>query len=100
MAKKVVVPTTKAAILAAIAESAEISKKQAAAAYDKFLAIAYEGAKLEKGLMLPGLGKILVKKQKARVVRNPQTGAEIKKPACKVLKFRLAKVAKDAVLAK
>ena len=40
------------------------------------------------------------KKQGARTVRNPQTGATIKKPACKVAKFRLAKAAKDAVLAK
>lgn len=96
--KKVVVPTTKGAILAAMAEAAEISKKQAAAAYDKLLEVAYAGAKLEKGILLPGLGKLLVKQQKARTVRNPQTGEAIKKKACKVLKFRLAKVAKDAVL--
>ncbi|MBR1870599.1 MAG: HU family DNA-binding protein [Kiritimatiellae bacterium] len=96
--KKAPVPTTKSAILTAIAEAAEISKKQATAAYDKLLAIAYEGAKLEKGIVLPGLGKLIVQKRPARTVRNPQTGEAIKKPAGKVLKFRIAKVAKDTVV--
>ena len=98
MAKKV--PSTKSEIMAALAEAAGISKKQAVAAYEKLLAIAYEGAKGPKGIVLPGLGKLRIKKQGARTVRNPQTGATIKKPACKVAKFRLAKAAKDAVLAK
>ena len=53
MAKKV--PTTKSEMMAALAEAAGISKKQAALAYDKLVAIAYDGAKLPKGLMLPGL---------------------------------------------
>lgn len=93
------VPTTKSQIIDAIAAAAEISKKQADAAYAKLVAIAYEGAKkVEAGIVLPGLGKFLIKKQAARTVRNPQTGAAIKKPACKVLKFRIAKAAKDAVL--
>ncbi len=93
------VPTTKSQIIGAIAEAAEINKKQAAAAYEKLVAIAYDGAKkLDAGIVLPGLGKFLIKKQAARTVRNPQTGATSKKPACKVLKFRIAKAAKDAVL--
>jgi len=97
MAKKV--PTTKSEIMAALAEAAGISKKQAVAAYDALLAIAYAGAKLPKGIMLPGLGKMLKAKSKARVCRNPQTGAEIKVPARTKAKFRLCKAAKDAVLA-
>lgn len=93
------VPQTKSAILAAVADAAGISKKQAEAAYAKLIEVAYTGAKkLDKGIVLPGLGKLIIKSQKARTVRNPQTGAAIKKPACKVLKFRLAKAAKDAVL--
>ena len=55
MAKKV--PATKSEIMAAIAEAAGISKKQAVAAYDELLKIAYAGAKGPKGIMLPGLGK-------------------------------------------
>lgn len=100
MAKKEVIPTTKSQMFSAIAAAAGITKKQFEDAYAEFLRIAYAGAKLEKGIVLPGLGKLLIKKQAARKVRNPQTGAEIKKPACKVAKFRLAKAAKDGVLGK
>ena len=77
MAKKV--PATKSEIMAALAEAAGISKKQAVAAYEKLLAIAYEGAKGPKGIMLPGLGKVLKAKSKARMGRNPATGAAIKR---------------------
>ena len=97
MAKKV--PATKSEIMAALAEAAGISKKQAVAAYEKLLAIAYEGAKGPKGIMLPGLGKVLKAKSKARMGRNPATGETIKIAAKKVVKFRVAKAAKDAVLA-
>ncbi len=99
MAKKEPVPTTKSGIMTALAEAAGITKAQATTVYEKFLELAYEGAKQnEKGWVLPGLGKLLIKKQGARKVRNPQTGEEIKKPACKVAKFRLAKAAKDALV--
>jgi DNA-binding protein HU-beta len=96
MAKKN--PTTKSEILAALAESAEISKKQATTVYEKLLAIAYAGAKDKKGFMLPGLGKLIKVKRAARMGRNPATGATIKIAAKTVVKFRLAKAAKDAVL--
>ena len=95
MAKKV--PATKSEIMAALAEAAGISKKQAVAAYEKLLAIAYEGAKGPKGIMLPGLGKVLKAKSKARMGRNPATGAAIKIPARTKAKFRLCKAAKDAI---
>ena len=99
MAKKEVVPTTKSGLMAALAEAGEISKKQAVSVYEKLIELAYEGARQnEKGWVIPGLGKLLIKKQAARMVRNPQTGEAKKKPACKVAKFRLAKVAKDALV--
>ena len=99
MAKKQLVPTTKSGIMVALAEAGEISKKQAVAVYEKLLELAYEGARQnEKGWVIPGLGKLLIKKQGARMVRNPQTGEEKKKPSCKVAKFRLAKAAKDALV--
>lgn len=99
MAKKEVVPTTKSGIMAALAEKAGITKAQAVAVYEALIALAYEGARQnEKGWVIPGLGKLLIKKQGARKVRNPLTGEEIKKPACKVAKFRLAKAAKDALV--
>lgn len=99
MAKKAT-PRTKSEIMTALAEATEISKKQAAAVYDELLKIAYAGAKDPKGLMLPGLGKLIKVKSKARMGRNPATGEQIKIPAKTVVKFRLAKAAKDAVLAK
>ena len=99
MAKTVQVPTTMSAIMAALAEAAGISKKQAVAAYEELLKIAYAGAKGPKGIMLPGLGKLLKAKSKARTGRNPATGETIKIAAKKVVKFRVAKAAKDAVLA-
>ena len=97
MAKKA---KTKSEIMAALAEAAEISKKQAASAYDALLKVAYDGAKDPKGIMLPGLGKLIKVKRSARMGRNPATGATIKIPAKTVAKFRLAKAAKDAVLKK
>ena len=99
MAKKIEVPTTKGGLMQALAEAGEVKKAQAVAMYDKLLELAYEGARQnEKGWLLPGLGKLLIKKQGARKVRNPQTGETIKKPACKVAKFRLAKAAEDALV--
>lgn len=93
------VPTTKSGIMAALAEAGGISKAQAVAVYERLLLLAYEGAKQEeKGFVIPGLGKLLIKKQAKRKVRNPQTGDTIVKPACKVAKFRLAKAAKDALV--
>lgn len=91
---------TKAQIVAAVAEKAEITKKQAGAALDAFVAIAYAGAKDKAGIMLPGLGKLILKQQKARKGRNPATGEEITIKAKKVVKFRVAKAAKDAILGK
>ncbi|NLE67375.1 MAG: HU family DNA-binding protein [Lentisphaerae bacterium] len=89
-------PKTKSEILAGIAEAAGMSKKQAAAALEALVNMAYKGAK--DGFTLPGLGKLVLVQRKARKGRNPATGAEIMIPAKKVVKFRLAKAAKDAVL--
>ncbi len=88
---------TKAQIVAALAEKAEISKKQAAAVLEELVALAYKGAKDKAGFTVPGLGKLILVSRKARMGRNPATGATIKIPAKKVLKFRVAKAAKDSV---
>jgi DNA-binding protein HU-beta len=99
MAKKEVVPTTKSGIMAAIAEAAGITKKQAAAAYDKLVEVAVKGAKQEeKGLTLPGLGKVKLIKRPARMGRNPATGEAIKIKAKKVVKIVACKALKDAIL--
>ncbi len=87
---------TKSQILAEIAESAEITKKQAGVVLESLVQMAYKGAK--DGFTVPGLGKLVLVKRKARMGRNPATGATIKIPAKKVVKFRIAKAAKDAIL--
>jgi DNA-binding protein HU-beta len=87
---------TKTVIIAGVAEAAGIAKKQAKAAIEGLVALAYKGA--SEGFTIPGLGKLIKVKRKARVGRNPATGAVIQIPAKTVLKFRIAKAAKDAVL--
>ncbi len=89
-------PKTKTQILAKIAEDAGITKKQAVAAMESLLAMAYKGAK--DGFTVPGLGKLVLVNRKARMGRNPATGEVIKIKAKKVVKFRVAKACKDAVL--
>lgn len=91
-------PKTKAQIIAVLADKAEITKVQAKTVLDSLIEIAYEGAKKKDGFTIPGLGKLLLQQRKARTGRNPATGATIKIPAKKVVKFRIAKAAKDAIL--
>ena len=87
---------TKSQVLASVAEKAEISKKQAAAAVEALVALAYKNAK--NGFTLPGLGKLVLVNRKARMGRNPATGEAIKIKAKRVVKFRVAKACKDAIL--
>jgi len=87
---------TKSQITAAVAEKAGISKKQAGAALEALSALAYKNAK--NGFTVPGLGKLVLVNRKARQGRNPQTGEIIQIKAKKVVKFGVAKAAKDAIL--
>ena len=89
---------TKSQITAVLAEKAEITKKQALTVLETLAELAYKNAK--NPFTFPGVGKLVLVNRKARVGRNPATGAEIKIPAKKVVKFRVAKAAKDAILAK
>jgi DNA-binding protein HU-beta len=91
-------PKTKTQILAQMAVDAEITKKQAVAALESLVKMTYKGAKDKNGFTIPGLGKLIRQRRKARIGRNPATGAQIKIPAKTVLKFRIAKAAKDSVL--
>jgi DNA-binding protein HU-beta len=87
---------TKSKIVAALAEKAGITKKQAALLLEAQAQMAYKEAK--NGFTIPGVGKLVVRSYKARMGRNPQTGEAIKIPARKRLKFVVAKAAKDGVL--
>lgn len=87
---------TKSQIAASLAETVGITKKQAVQTIEALVALAYKGAK--NSFTLPGLGKLVLVNRKARMGRNPATGEQIKIPAKRVVKFRVAKAAKDAIL--
>lgn len=87
-------PMTKAKIVATLAEKNEMTKKQTTEFLESLAALAYKEAK--KGFTIPGIGKLVVVARKARWGRNPATGEKIRIKAKKVLKFRVAKAAKDA----
>lgn len=93
---KMAKPLTKSQIATSIAETAGITKKQATEALEAIVALAYKNAK--NTFTLPGLGKLVLVSRKARIGRNPATGETMKIPAKKVVKFRVAKAAKDAIL--
>ena len=87
---------TKAQLVNHLAEKAGLPKSQVSEILNELAETAYKQAK--HGFTIPGVGKLVVQKRKARTGRNPQTGEAIKIPAKTVLKFRIAKAAKDAVL--
>jgi DNA-binding protein HU-beta len=89
---------TKSQIADHLAKKADIKKVQAVTVLDEIAKLAYKEAK--NSFTLPGIGKIVLVQRKARMGRNPQTGEAIKIPAKKVVKFRVAKAAKDAILGK
>ena len=87
---------TKSQIADHIAGKNEITKKAAIEFIASLVELAYKEAK--NGFTLPGLGKLVLVNRKARMGRNPQTGEALKIPAKRVVKFRIAKACKDAVV--
>lgn len=89
---------TKTQLLQAVAESTETDKRTAAFFLSTITEIAYREVKKNGEFVLPGIGKLVKQKRKARTGFNPKSGEKIKIPAKTVVKFRVAKAAKDAVL--
>ncbi len=89
---------TKSQLSAHIAEKFSLSKKAANEVLDEIAAVAVAQTKKAGAFTLPGLGKLVKAHRKARKGRNPATGAEIKIPAKTVVKFRVAKACKDAIV--
>ena len=87
---------TKSQIADFIAKKADLKKKVAVQILEDLAGLAYKEAK--NGFTIPGLGKLVLVNRKARMGRNPQTGEAIKIPARRVVRFRVAKAMKDAVL--
>jgi DNA-binding protein HU-beta len=96
MAKK---PMTKSQIVSHFAATFEFtSKKMASAILSELAALAVSETKKAGSFTLPGIGKLVLVKRKARMGRNPATGEAIKIPAKTVVKMRVAKAAKDAIV--
>jgi len=91
-------PLTKAQLVGELAEKLGVTKKDVACFFDTLSEIACKETKKGGGFTLPGFGKLVMAKRKARIGRNPATGEEIKIKAKTVVKFRVAKACKDAII--
>ena len=90
---------TKSQVAAAVAEKVGITKKQANETLECVAQLAYKNAK--NSFVLPGLGKVELRNRPSRLMTmqfGPNKGQVITVPAKRVLKFRFAKAAKDAIL--
>lgn len=89
---------TKSQIISELAEKSGLSKKDVTSFLETMVELAYAETKKNGEFTVPGLGKLLKKARAARMGRNPATGETIKIAAKTVVKFRVAKAAKDAIL--
>ena len=87
----------KTELITAIAEKAEISKKDSEKALKAFIDVVTEAMKNDDKVQLVGFGTFEVSKRAAREGRNPQTGKTMKIEACKAPKFKAGKALKDAI---
>lgn len=88
---------TKSQTVASLAEKTGLSKQQVAQFLDTLAEVACAEAK--NGFTIPGIGKLVLVNRAARMGRNPATGESIQIPAKTVVKFRVAKACKEAVMA-
>jgi DNA-binding protein HU-beta len=89
---------TQSQIVQALAEKCEVPKTVAAALLTALSSTAIAEVKKNGLFVLPGIGRLVRVDRKARMGRNPATGEAIKIAAKKVVKFRIAKAAKDAIV--
>lgn len=89
---------TKSQILATLAESAGVAKKDVVTLMDAMVELAYKEVKSSGEFVIPGIGKLVKVARAARQGRNPATGETIQIPAKTVVKFRVAKAAKEAIM--
>ena len=89
---------TQSQIVQSLAEKCEITRKVAHSLMSKLAETAIHEVKKNGVFVLPGLGRLVRVDRQARMGRNPATGEAIRIPAKKVVKFRVAKAAKDAIL--
>jgi DNA-binding protein HU-beta len=89
---------TQTQLVRSLAESLEVNNKVARDFLEKLSATAIAEVKKNGVFVLPGIGRLVRQDRKARTGRNPATGETIKIPAKKVVKFRVAKAAKDSIV--
>jgi DNA-binding protein HU-beta len=89
---------TQTQLVRILAEKAEVNNKVARAFLDNLASTAIAEVKKNGVFVLPGIGRLVRVDRKARMGRNPATGEAIKIAAKKVVKFRVAKSAKDAIV--
>lgn len=89
---------TQTQLTRSLAEACEVSNKTARQLLDSLSSTAVNEVKKNGVFVLPGLGRLVRVDRKARMGRNPATGESIKIAAKKVVKFRVAKAAKDAIV--
>ncbi len=93
-------PLTKSQIVSHFAKKFDLSKKAAAMIVEEVAALAISETKKAGAFTLPGIGKLVISSRKARMGFNPATGEQIKIPAKRVVKMRLAKACKEAIIPK
>ena len=91
-------PLTKAQTVSYFAKKFDLSKKVASSFIDEMAAFAIAETKKAGAFAFPGIGKLVLVRRKARVGRNPATGEPINIPAKTVVKMRIAKSCKDAIV--
>ncbi len=89
---------TQAQIVANLADKVGVNKKEVKQIFEELEELAVKETKRTGVFVVPGLGRLVRTERKARMGRNPATGQAIKIPAKKVVKFRLAKSARDAIV--
>ncbi|MFN0170074.1 MAG: HU family DNA-binding protein [Bryobacteraceae bacterium] len=89
---------TQTQLVRSLAETLEVNNKTARQFLETLAETAIKEVKKNGVFVVPGLGRLVRQERKARVGRNPATGEAIKIPAKKVVKFRVAKAAKDAIV--
>jgi DNA-binding protein HU-beta len=91
-------PLTKSQIVSHFADKFDIAKKTAAMVVEEFAILAIAETKKAGTFILPGIGKLVLSKRKARKGFNPATGEQINIPAKTVVKMRIAKACKEAIV--
>ncbi|NOZ87690.1 MAG: HU family DNA-binding protein [Deltaproteobacteria bacterium] len=91
-------PMTKTQIVKTLSEQLDLPKKQVNQFLETFTNLAVKETKKVGSFTIPGIGKLVKAKRKARMGMNPATGEKIRIPAKTVVKMRLSKVCKDAIV--